>query len=618
MFLRLFVRLLSRKNHRGGAELFYNIGFFTFKIMIQPLRLALAQINLTVGDIPGNAARLIHYLERARTEKANLVLMPELAITGYPPEDLVLRRDFVDANLRALEKVAQATQGLIAVIGFVEREGDDIFNAAAVCVDGRLLTTYHKICLPNYSVFDEKRYFRAGRQPLILKLGALRLGLSICEDIWVDGVVESEAQQGAADFVVNISASPYDCQKDGERELLLTNRARNNRVYLAYANTVGGQDELLFDGRSFIFDPNGQPLLRGEKFQEQFLIHDLEIDTSLTKAAARAHRETASAMSKTGLTTAASLVPREVSIEMKTPVVSTRSSASNLAPHLDDEEEVFRALVVGTRDYVRKNGFQKVVIGLSGGIDSALTAVIAVEALGNENVIGVLMPSQFNISASTEDALALAQNLTMQTFTVPINEPMASMENLLAPAFAGRAPDITEENLQARIRGMILMALSNKFGWLVLTTSNKSESAVGYATLYGDMAGGFSVLKDVPKTFVYRLSSWINRVRSKDNPVIPQRTIDRPPSAELRPNQTDQDALPPYELLDRIIEAYVEEDRSVAEMVEAGLPRELVRQAVSMIDRAEYKRRQAAPGIKITTRNFGKDRRMPITNRFQP
>jgi NAD+ synthase (glutamine-hydrolysing) len=586
--------------------------------MIQPLRLALAQINLTVGDIPGNAARLLHYLERAQAAKANLVLMPELAITGYPPEDLVLRRDFVDANLRALEKIAQSTRGLIAIIGFVEREGADIFNAAAVCADGRLLTTYRKICLPNYSVFDEKRYFRAGRQPLILQLGELRLGLSICEDIWVDGVVESEAQNGAADFVVNISASPYDWQKGDERELLLTNRARSNRVYLAYVNTVGGQDELLFDGHSFIFDPHGQPLLRGEKFEEQFLIHDLEIDTSLTQAAARFHREAGRAMNEAGLTRAESLVPREVAIEMKMPAVPMRRSAPNLAPPLDDEEEVFRALAVGTRDYVRKNGFQKVVIGLSGGIDSALTAVIAVEALGSENVIGVLMPSRFNISASTEDALALAQNLGMRTLTIPINEPLAAMENLMAPAFAGHERDSTEENLQARLRGMILMALSNKFGWLVLTTSNKSESAVGYATLYGDMAGGFGVLKDVPKTFVYRLSNWINRVRYKNNPVIPQRTINRPPSAELRPNQTDQDSLPPYELLDRIIEGYVEEDHSVAEMVEAGLPEEVVRRAVNMIDRAEYKRRQAAPGIKITTRNFGKDRRMPITNRFQP
>jgi NAD+ synthase (glutamine-hydrolysing) len=587
--------------------------------MIQPLRLALAQINLTVGDIPGNAARLLHSLDQARAEKANLVLMPELAVTGYPPEDLMLRRDFVEANLRALEKVAHATHGLIAVIGFAEREGAALFNAAAVCVDGRLLTTYRKICLPNYGVFDEKRYFRAGRQPLILKLGELRIGLSICEDIWVDGVIECEAQKGAADFVVNISASPYDWQKGDEREFLLTGRARDNRIYLAYVNTVGGQDELLFDGRSFIFDPNGQPLLRGEKFEEQFILHDLEIDTSLTaKTTAHSHQETGDAMRKTGLAATKALGLREVALEMPTPIFPTRSSAPNLAPHLEDEEEVFRALVLGTRDYVRKNGFEKVVIGLSGGIDSALTAVIAVEAIGKENVTGVLMPSRFNIAASTEDALALAENLGIRTHTIPINEPVAAVENLLAPVFRDRGRDITEENLQARMRGMILMALSNKFGWLVLTTSNKSEAAVGYATLYGDMAGGFGVLKDVPKTFVYRLAKWVNKFRCKDNPVIPPRTIDRPPSAELRPNQTDQDSLPPYDLLDRIIEAYVEENHSIAEMVAAGLPEQIVRQAIKMIDRAEYKRRQAAPGIKITTRNFGKDRRMPITNRFQP
>jgi NAD+ synthase (glutamine-hydrolysing) len=586
--------------------------------MIQPLRLALAQINLTVGDIPGNAARLIHYLERAQAEKANLVLMPELAITGYPPEDLVLRRDFVDANLRALEKVVQATQGLIAIVGFVEREGADIFNAAAVCVDGRLLTTYRKICLPNYGVFDEKRYFQAGRQPLILKLGELRLGISICEDIWEDGIIEHQAQKGAADFAVNISASPYDWKKDEGREMLLTERARDNRIYLAYVNTVGGQDELLFDGRSFIFDPNGQPLLRGEKFAEQFIVHDLEIDTALTPSATRFRREAGGATSKAGLTMKTSLALREVEIEMPATNFPKRSSAPDLAPRLEIEEEVFRALVLGTRDYVHKNGFEKVVIGLSGGIDSALTAVVAVEAIGKENVAGVLMPSRFNIAASTEDAHALAENLGIRTYTIPISEPLAAMEHLLTPAFAGREHDLTEENLQARVRGMILMALSNKFGWLVLITSNKSESAVGYATLYGDMAGGFGVLKDVPKTFVYRLANWVNRRHLAGRPVIPLRTIDRPPSAELRPNQADQDSLPPYELLDRIIAAYVEEDCSVAEMVEAGLPEEVVRQVAKMIDRAEYKRRQAAPGIKITARHFGKDRRMPITNRFQP
>ena len=584
--------------------------------MIYSLRLALAQINCTVGDIPGNTVRILHQLEQARAANADLVLLPELAITGYPPEDLLLRRDFIEANLQALERIVPATRGLVALIGFVEREGNAIFNAAAVCVDGRLLTTYRKICLPNYGVFDEKRYFQAGEQPLILRLGDLRLGVSICEDIWVDGVIEYEAINGA-DFVINISASPYHWEKGDEREFLLTRRARNNRVYLAYVNTVGGQDELLFDGRSFIFDPYGEALVRGKKFEEQFIVHDLAIDTALVRHPERFKGVIAAAGPQISLTASRALSLREVAIAAA-PILSRPASPPNLAPHLDDEDEVFRALILGTRDYVRKNGFKKVVLGLSGGIDSALTAVVAAAALGRENVIGVLMPSRFNIAASTEDALALAQSLGIETLTIPIQAPVTSMENLLAPVFAGRERDLTEENLQARVRGMILMALSNKFGWLVLTTSNRSEVAVGYATLYGDMAGGFGVIKDVPKTFVYRLARWINEVHFNGRAVIPPRTIDRPPSAELRPEQTDQDSLPPYDLLDRIIEAYVEENRGVAEMVAAGLPEETVRQVLKLIDRAEYKRRQSAPGIKITPRHFGKDRRLPITNRFQP
>jgi len=584
--------------------------------MIHSLRLALAQINCTVGDIPGNTARILHQLEQARTAQADLVLLPELAITGYPPEDLLLRRDFIEANLQALERIVPATRGLVALIGFVERDGNAIFNAAAVCVNGRLLTTYRKICLPNYGVFDEKRYFQPGYQPLILKLGELRLGVSICEDIWVDGVIEYEAIKGA-DFVINISASPYHWKKGDEREFLLTRRARNNRIYLAYVNTVGGQDELLFDGRSFIFDPHGEAVVRGKKFEEQFIIHDLAIDTALVRHADRLKDVIAATGSQISVTASRDFSLREVVIATA-PILPKPASPPNLAPHLNDEEEVLRALMLGTRDYVGKNGFKKVVLGLSGGIDSALTAVVAAAALGRENVIGVLMPSRFNIAASTEDALELAKSLAIETLTIPINAPVTSMENLLAPVFAGRERDQTEENLQARVRGMILMALSNKFGWLVLTTSNRSEVAVGYATLYGDMAGGFGVIKDVPKTFVYRLARWINQFHFKGRAVIPQRTIDRPPSAELRPDQTDQDSLPPYDLLDQIIEAYVEENRSVAEMVAAGLPEETVRQVLKFIDRAEYKRRQSAPGIKITPRHFGKDRRLPITNRFLP
>ena len=580
------------------------------------LRLALAQINCTVGDIPGNTARILQQLEQARSAKADLALLPELAITGYPPEDLLLRRDFIEANLQALERIVPATRGLVALIGFVEREGNAIYNAAAVCVDGRLLTTYRKICLPNYGVFDEKRYFQPGYQPLILRLGELRLGVSICEDIWVDGVIEYEAIHGA-DFVVNISASPYHWKKGDEREFLLQRRARNNCVYLAYVNTVGGQDELLFDGRSYIFDPRGEALVRGKKFDEQFIVHDLAIDTALVRSPDRFKDGIAAAGAPTTVTASRELSLREIAVTTAA-IPPQPASAPNLAPPLDDEEEVFHALILGTRDYVRKNGFKKVVLGLSGGIDSALTAVVAAAALGRENVVGVLMPSRFNLSASAEDALVLAQNLGIETLTLPINGPVASMEDLLAPFFTGRERDVTEENLQARVRGMILMALSNKFGWLVLTTSNRSEVAVGYATLYGDMAGGFGVIKDVPKTFVYRLARWINQIHFCGRAVIPSRTIDRPPSAELRPDQTDQDSLPPYELLDQIIEAYVEENRGVAEMVAAGLPEETVRQVIKLIDRAEYKRRQSAPGIKITPRHFGKDRRLPITNHFQP
>lgn len=587
--------------------------------MIHNLRLALAQMNLTVGDIAGNTSRIIDYLDKARAERANLILIPELAITGYPPEDLVLRNDFVEANRQALEKVAQATQGLLAIVGFVEREGESLFNAAAVCADGRVLATYRKICLPNYGVFDEKRYFHPGYRPLSLHLDKLRIGVTICEDIWVDGVTECEASIGEAHLVVNISASPYHQQKGRARESLFAERARRNKIFLAYANTIGGQDELVFDGQSFVFDPEGRLLLRGKQFEEQLLVCDLMIDTQIERQSIRLNDTVGLTNGSAHLTSPQSYVLQEVSIpvlEMKFP---SHASAPMLFSHYAEEEEVFHALVLGTRDYVRKNGFRKVVLGLSGGIDSALTAVIAVEAIGKENVTGVLMPSRFTITASVEDGLELVKNLGIHSYTIPINEAVAAMEKLLSRIFADCERDMTEENLQARVRGMILMALSNKFGWLVLTTGNKSEVAVGYATLYGDMAGGLGVLKDVPKTFVYRLANWINQTRfAAKGGVIPQRTISRPPSAELRPDQTDQDSLPPYDVLDRIIEAYMEDDQSITEMAASGLPETIVCDAVKMIDRAEYKRRQAAPGIKITPRNFGKDRRMPITNRFQP
>lgn len=572
--------------------------------MIKPLRLALAQINPTVGNLNRNVALILQYMEDARRQGVNLVLFPELAVTGYPPEDLILRDDFVSANMAAMDKIAQASRGLVAVVGFAERVAQRVYNAAAVCAEGRLITTYHKICLPNYGVFDERRYFEPGNRPLVVVWDDLRIGINICEDIWTaDPIAEFEASTGGAHLLVNISASPYHFRKGLEREHLVATIARRSKAFFAYVNMVGGQDELVFDGQAFLFDPEGRLLLRSEQFQDHLIITDVGIDTALPSPSL-------------GL---------EQRYQLDEAVIPAPFPAPQPAEHVppvvarvrEEADEVFSALVLGTRDYVRKNGFKKVVLGLSGGIDSALVATIAVAALGPENVVGVLMPSVFTASLSNVDALALARNLGIETVTLPIRDLMISYEKTLADTFSNLKPDITEENIQARIRGNLLMALSNKFNWLVLATSNKSETAVGYSTLYGDMVGGFAVIKDVPKTMVYALANWINQ-RGFPHPVIPQRTIDRPPTAELRPNQTDQDSLPPYDLLDRIIEEYVEDDRSVPEMVERGLPDKVVKDVVRLIDRAEYKRQQAAPGIKISTKNFGKDRRMPITNGFKP
>ncbi|MDZ7269811.1 MAG: NAD+ synthase [candidate division KSB1 bacterium] len=571
--------------------------------MIQHLRIGLAQINPTVGDLRRNLELILKYLDAARRQGVQLILFPELAVTGYPPEDLILRDDFVSANLAAIEQITRASQGLVAIVGFAERLAHRIYNAAAVCVDGHRLATYHKICLPNYGVFDERRYFEAGSRPLVVQWGALRIGINICEDIWTPApIAEFEASAGGAHLLVNISASPYHFRKGLEREHLVAALARRARAYFAYVNMVGGQDELVFDGQAFLFDPEGRLLLRSEQFEDRLIITEAAIDTGLPRPALglAGRYELAEAVIPLPFLPAAGAPPPPVVARVR-----------------EEADEIFAALVLGTRDYVRKNGFQKVVLGLSGGIDSAVTAVIAVAALGPENVVGVLLPSSFTAAASNEDALALARNLGIVTLALPIRDLMAAYDETLAPVFHGWPRDVTEENIQARIRGNLLMALSNKFNWLVLITSNKSETAVGYSTLYGDMAGGFAVLKDVPKSKIYALARWINQ-HGFPQPVIPPRTIERPPTAELRPNQTDQDTLPPYDLLDRIIEEYVEEDRSVPEMISRGLPAGVVQQVVRLIDRAEYKRQQAAPGIKISTKNFGKDRRMPITNGFKP
>jgi NAD+ synthase (glutamine-hydrolysing) len=561
---------------------------------MRTLRLALAQINPTVGDLPGNVALMRRWLERAERAGADLVAFPELAITGYPPEDLVLKPAFVEENLRQLRAFAAATGETPVVVGFVDRSDRGIHNAAAVCRRGRVRGVYRKVCLPNYGVFDEVRTFTPGDRYPIFLIRGVQVGVSICEDAWVgDGPVRRLARRGA-EVVVNINASPYHRNKAFERQVLFRQRARENRIFFAYLQTVGGQDELVFDGDSLVFDPTGRLIARGAQFAEDLILLDLEFPDRPRRIA-----RSAELVRLSGL-------PRRPPERPTLPVRVRRA--------MDPIEEVYSALLLGTRDYVRKNGFRSVVVGLSGGIDSSLTAVIAADAIGAENVLGVAMPSRYSSPESVEDAKELATNLGIEFLVIPIEEPHRAFESTLAEAFRGREPDVTEENLQSRIRGTILMALSNKFGHLVLATGNKSELATGYSTLYGDLAGGFAVLKDVPKTLVYELAGWRNATGPA---VIPSRVFTKPPSAELRPGQRDTDALPPYEQLDPILHAYVEEDRPVREIVRMGFPAEVVRRVVELVDRAEYKRRQAPPGVKITTRAFGKDRRLPITNHFR-
>ncbi len=571
--------------------------------MTHSLRFALIQMNPRVGDIGNNVARMLGYIEQARKQGAHFVVFPELAVCGYPPEDLALREDFLAANRNGMTTLAQAGKGLTVIAGFVEKKNERTYNAAGICANGRLVATYHKISLPNYGVFDERRYFTPGAEPLVLLWNKLRLGVNICEDIWAqENISEFEAATGGAQILINISASPYHFRKGLEREQLVSNIARRCRAHFIYVNLVGGQDELVFDGQALIYDPEGRLLLRSHQFEEELVIADLELSTALPRP-------------NLDLQSRFTLQEAELETPLNTKLITRRTPVIERAR--EPRDEIFSALVLGTRDYVRKNGFQQAVLGLSGGIDSALTATIAVAALGAENVVGVLMPSRFTANASVEDAEELARKLKLRTLTLPIEEPVLAFEKVLAAAFKNMARDIAEENLQARVRGILLMALSNKFGWLVLSTSNKSESAVGYGTLYGDMAGGFAVLKDVSKTLVYALAQWAN-AHAFDAPVIPERTITRAPTAELKPDQTDQDSLPPYDVLDLIIAEYVENDRGYAEMIAHDIPARATSEVLRLIDRAEYKRRQAPPGIKITHKNFGKDRRMPITNGFKP
>ena len=541
---------------------------------MKTIRIALAQINPTVGGIEGNVLKICDYIQQAREKKSSLVIFPELSITGYPPEDLLLKRHFIDDNLEALNRVIENTKDIAAVVGFVDRKDSILYNAAAIIQNCKMIGVYRKVFLPNYGVFDEYRYFRAGTETPVYNIENIKLGVNICEDIWYpEGPAKYQALAGA-EVILNINASPYHMGKAHLREKMISERASDNKVVIAYLNTVGGQDELVFDGGSFIADKTGKIIVRGRQFEEEMIISEIVLD---------------------GL---------------------GQADKKHISPRISSlEEEVYKALVLGTRDYVIKNDFKQAVIGLSGGLDSSLVAAIAVDAIGKENVSGIFMPSPYTSKESSEDVYELARSLGIKIIEAPISNIFEVYRESLKMEFKGLPDDKTEENLQARIRGNILMAFSNKFGWLVLSTGNKSEMSVGYATLYGDMAGGFAVIKDVPKTLAYELCKWKNSEEGRA--VIPERVLWKEPSAELRSDQKDTDSLPPYPVLDPILKAYVEDDKSFEDILPSGCDIECTRKVIEMIDRSEYKRRQSPPGIKITPRAFGKDRRFPITNKYR-
>ncbi len=563
------------------------------------LRVAIAQINTIVGDFKYNADQVKAGIKKAKQHQADLVLFPELTLTGYPPEDLLLKKSFIEKNQAALKAIVPHTKGITAVVGTIESANKALFNSAALMANGKLLGSYRKMVLPNYGVFDEKRYFKEGTVPLRFVQNGVTLGLTVCEDLWLaDGPGKALCLDADVDVLLNISSSPYHKGRGEVREKMIRSRARQYKAFIVYGNLVGGQDELVFDGQSLIFGPGGKPLAHGNSFVEEMIFADLEIQPKSRNK--KSKRQTA----------------KGVKTYRAPSVAALKKPLPERVFHLRTEwEEVYQALVLGTRDYILKNGFRKVAIGLSGGVDSAMTAAVAVDALGPENVVGVLMSSPFTSKESVDDSLALAEHLQIKTHTLPIEDAMQAYERILSDVFGDRLQDTTEENLQARIRGNLLMALSNKFGWLVLTTGNKSEYSVGYCTLYGDMAGGFAVLKDVPKTWVYELGRWLNERDGK--PLIPQNILTRAPSAELRPDQKDTDSLPPYPLLDTILLRYIEEDRSLEELLGLGLPAAEVKRIVGMVEANEYKRRQGPPGVKITPKAFGKDRRLPITHHFK-
>jgi NAD+ synthase (glutamine-hydrolysing) len=570
------------------------------------VRIALAQINPTVGDLAGNARLIMDWMRRARDAGADLVCFPELAITGYPPEDLVLKPSFVRDNRAALTQIAAATHGIAAVVGFVDEEGD-IYNAAAFVFDGEVRAVFHKVFLPNYGVFDEKRYFAPGHRSPIIDFEGGRIGLSVCEDCWFPaGPMAWEADHGAQ-VLININGSPYHYGKRGPREAMVAERAADYGAWVVWVNTVGGQDELVFDGNSLVFDPKGRVVARAASFTEELLLCDVDMAVPFHRPTEQLRRE---AQAAEGL----ELDVSELAVSGLRGTVARPKLAPRIATPLEGAAEIYAAVVLATHDYMHKQGFQKAVIGMSGGIDSALTAAIACDALGPQNVIGVRMPSRHTSTESLEDAALTADNLGMQLMDFSIEPPHRGFEEILAPAFKGTQPGVAEENLQPRIRSTILHALSNKFGYIVLSTGNKSELATGYGTLYGDIAGGYAVLKDITKTTVYELS----RFRNSLGPAVPERVMTKPPSAELKPGQKDTDSLPPYEELDPILKGYVEDDLSPEELVAAGNRPETVARVIQLVDRSEYKRRQAPPGVKITPRAFGRDRRMPIVNRYSP
>jgi len=554
-----------------------------------PLRLALAQVNSLVGGFKANAERVKSTCAQARKMGADVVLFPELMLTGYPPEDLLFKKSFIEDCRETLKKVAPFTKGLTAVIGFAEQKGKHLYNSAALMCDGKHVATCRKMLLPNYGVFDEKRYFTEGDEPVRFSLKGAQIGLTICEDIWQEsGPGKTLCQKGGVDLLLNISSSPY--HKGKARREMIIKRAKYYKCPIAYVNLVGGQDELVFDGQSLIVDAKGKIIAQGNSFEEEIIFANITLPAKVNKPKASGIKSYKAPASLSKVKKVAPLPPCAYMEK-------------------SEEEEVYSALVLGTRDYIKKNGFSKVVLGLSGGIDSSLTAAIAVDALGPDQVVGVLMPSPHSSKGSVDDALALAKNLKIKTFTFHILAAMKAYEYILKEKFWSTEPGLAEENLQARIRGNLLMALSNKFGWMVLTTGNKSETSMGYCTLYGDMAGGFAVIKDVPKILVYKLARWLNR----EQEIIPQNVLTKEPSAELKPGQRDTDSLPPYDLLDPVLLCYIEEDCSIEEIKVSGLSKSEIQRIARLVDLNEYKRRQGPPGVKITPKAFGKDRRLPIT-----